>query len=224
MDIKRIFTLSTVVALAFLSSRLLQAGQITGYTWSSSVASVADDPIDPPVSANNDNFVGQSPNTILLTQKAFYGIGPADIEFAVEPSGGVTEYFIIEGVDNGTASPWSSYRMELGFGTGVDFILSDPGDGLDFDAPEFDTPADFTENFSALSESEDVLVASSGLHSNVLGFSFAMYLFSIDVPDGIDSFTLRQIPIAVPEPSTAMLFVFALGGIVARRRRIEGNM
>ena len=199
----------------------LQAGQIAGFTWSSAVASIALDPVAPPVASNNDNVVGISPNGILVTQKAYNGIGPADIVFFVEPSGGVTEYYFMEGVDNMTSSPWSSYRMELGFGVGTSFTLSPTGDGLDFDAPDFDTPADFTFNFPTLSESEDVLVASGGTHSNVLGFSFANYFFSIDVPDGISEFTLRQIPIAeVPEP-TMLAFVFCSSviGLSARRRK-----
>ena len=218
MNYKYCFTPFALIILASSFTLPIQAGQIAGFTWSSAVASIALDPVAPPVASNNDNVVGISPNGILVTQKAYNGIGPADIVFFVEPSGGVTEYYFMEGVDNMTSSPWSSYRMELGFGVGSGFTLSPPGDGLDFDAPDFDTPADFTFNFPTLSESEDVLVASGGTHSNVLGFSFANYFFSIDVPDGISEFTLRQIPIAeVPEPSS--LIMAACCGVALLRTR-----
>ena len=61
-------------------------------------------------------------------------------------------------------------------------------------------------NFTRVAESEVVLLASKGNHSNTLGFSFANYNISFDLPDGISKLILRQQPIAVPEP-TSVAFV-----------------
>ena len=52
----------------------------------------------------------------------------------------VTEYRVFESVDNNTGINWAGYTMELGFGIGAGFVPSPPGDGLDFDAPLYDTP------------------------------------------------------------------------------------
>jgi hypothetical protein len=190
----------------------VEAGQITGFTWSSGVASVAGIAAAPPVAINNDDVVGESPNKLIIAQKHYTGIGPVDIEFSVSNTGGTTEYFFEEGVDNSTLFAWSSYRMELGFGMGAGFVPSTAGDGLDFDAPDYSSAPDFTTFFaSAVNPTEDVVLASGGLHPNGGGYSLPPYTFSIDVPDGITAFTLRQQPIAVPEPSS--LWLALLGGL-----------
>lgn len=150
-------------AMLLVASTSLQAGEITAWTWSSGIASVALDAVAPPVDPNNDDVAGLSPNALLVTQKSYFAIGPVDIEFTVVPSGGVTEYTIREGVDNGTGVDWSSYRLELGFGVGADFVLSPSGDGLDFDSPDFNSSPDFSAFFTTVTESEDVLLATAGL-------------------------------------------------------------
>ncbi len=207
--------LFTASLMAWTSS--LQAGQITGFTWSSGIASIALDPVSPPVDPNNDNVVGDSPNGILVTQKAFFDAnGVADIVFSVTDSGGTTEYAFAEGVSNSTGLDFSQYRIELGFGEGALFVPSTSGDGLDFDAPDEDSTLDFSAFFSTPTlVGEDVILATGGLFPN-LAFTTPPFIFSIDVPDGIDSFTLRQIPIAVPEPASMALL--ALGSIAAFSR------
>lgn len=211
----RITAALAFAAIMFATLAPLQAGKITGFTWSSSVASVALDPVAAPVDPNNDNAVGPSPNEILVTQKAYTGIGPADIEFTVVPSGGVTEYVINEGVYNGTGIDWSAYRIKLGFGLGGAFSASPSGDGLDFDAPDYDTPSDFSAWYTTWAESEDVILASGGVFPT-FNFTTPLFRFSIDVPDGISAFTIRQIPIAVPEPG---MMTLALVGSLAFIRR-----
>lgn len=210
-------TLVAVLLLACLISLPLRAGEITGFSWSSGVASVAGVTIIPPIDAGNDDIAGTSPNIQVVTQKHYTGIGPVDIEFFVNtstPPNGTTEYRFEEGVDNSTPFDWVGYRLELGFGTGADFVLSTDGDGLDFDSPDFNSPLDFTTFFSsAVAISEDVIVASGGVHPNGSGFSIPPYVFTIDVPDGIESFTLRQRPIPVPEPASLMMLVLGVGGV-----------
>ncbi|QDS98068.1 PEP-CTERM sorting domain-containing protein [Adhaeretor mobilis] len=225
MNIKRIVFPSFVLAV-LAGGRVVQAGEISGFTWSSGVASVAGVSISPPPFPGNDDVIGDSGNVQVVAQKHYTGIGPVDIQFDVftaTPPGGTTEYLFQEGVDNSTPFDWSGYRIELGFGMGAGFVPSTPGDGLDFDAPDFSSPPDFSTFFSTLDVwTEDVIQVSGGLHPNGGGYSLPPYEFTIDVPDGITSFTLRQSPIAaVPEPTS--LALLAACGLIAfpRRRRSQ---
>ncbi len=166
----------------------------------------------------NDNQVGLPPddNNQVIPIKRFDNTGYIEIEFLVRPStpGGVTEYRFFEAVDNNTGIDWNGYLIVLGFGVGANFQVSPSGDGLDFDAPFFDSPPTSTA-FATILPAEDVLTFSNGLHSS----GSQIYEFRIDVPDGIQSFTLRQFPIPVPEPGTLALAVGALIGLVAFKRR-----
>lgn len=222
MTFSTYFRIGCAAALTLLCAGQLMAGEITSYTWSSSVASIAAAGVPTPVPfPNNDDIVGSSGilgNYLFVTQKAYFGVGPADIEFTVVPSGGVTEYWVEEGVSNGTGFDFTGYRLELGFGMGAGFVPSASGDGLDFDAPDFNLPTSFAPFFTAWSESEDVISASGGLLPNG-GFSLPYFRFAIDVPDGITNFTLRQLPIVVPEPASMALL--GLGAVcwLGKRRR-----
>lgn len=204
-----------------LSQSVASAGQITGFTWTSGIASVAGVVINPPTDPNNDNVVGPSPNEIRILQKDYRGVGPIDIEFTVIPSGGTTEYSFVEGVQNSSGFDWDSYCMQLGFGTGADFVSSAAGDGLDFDAPDFDSPF-FLEPFGGapfpvVNVTEDLLDASGGVQPD--GAYAEPFAFTIDVPDGITSFTLRQLPKAVPEPAAGALVATMLLGVRCALRR-----
>jgi len=216
----RSITAFLVVSLWLGLSDQLQAGKITMITWFSGVGSVAGEFIGPLVDPNNDDVAGDSPNVLLVTQKAYNAIGPVDLEFTVEDSGGVTEYTLQEGVDNGTGIPWSAYRMELGFGVGSSFVPSGPGDGLDFDASDYNSPPDFSGSgyFTTVAWGEDEIEASGGIFP-VGGFPTPLYEFNIDVPDGITSFTIRQQPVGVPEPSTLLLAALSLTALVSSGRR-----
>lgn len=157
---------------------------------------------------------------IVVTQKDYTAIGPLDLVFDVSDSGGVTKYFFMQGVQNNTGLDWSSYHIELGFGNGAGFVKSTSGDGLDIDAPDFNSDFffnPFADFFPTVSVTEDDIIARGGIHPD---FAFAgNYLFHVDVPDGITSFTVRQSPIAVPEPSTLALAVLGLMGLAVFVRR-----
>jgi len=212
--------LLTAVGLLVASSAL-QGGEITGFTWSSGIASVALDPITMPTpDLNNDEVVGGSLNEILVTQKDYIGNGPVDIEFTVKDSGGVTEYTIVEGIQNGTGGDWSDYHIQLGFGKGADFVPSPAGDGLDFDAPDYNSPALFAP-FATVVVSEDDIDAYGGLIPSP-SFTFP-FVFNIDVPDGITAFTVRQYPTTdfIPEPSGALLALLGVAITGARFRRLK---
>ena len=212
-------TTGCVMACTLAFNGSLHAGQITGFSWSSGIASIAGEPVDPPVAPNNDNVVGASPNEVVVTQKDFFGVnGVADIVFTVIDSGGTTEYAFVEGVSNSSGIAWDQYRIELGFGEGSGFVASTPGDGLDFDTPDEDSPFDFSVFFSSPSlEDEDTILAEGGIFP-YLAFTTPPFLFSVDVPDGISSFTLRQIPIAVPEPASVAFLTLGAVAAVHRRR------
>ncbi len=140
----------------------------------------------------NDNVVGASPNWISINQKAFGAVDYIDMVFTVEDFGvPSTEYILTEGVANGTGTDWIGYQVVLGFGTGAGFTQSSLGDGLGFDNPEFDSPLDFSPFDMQLPLNEDV-------HNAVLDVfvdgAFHVFTFTIDVPNTISEFTIRQAP------------------------------
>ncbi len=219
---KTLVRYSLVASTFFLGSQL-HAATVTGVTWFSGVGSVAGESAST-TAPGNDNVVGDSPNVLSILQKHYLAIGPVDLVFSLVDDGGTTEYRVIEGVDNSTGLDWSGYHIELGFGSGASFVKSVAGDGLDFDAPDFDSTVDFNPPspgfFPTVTfPTEDDLVASGGTH--VAGDYALNYIFHIDVPDGIDSFTIRQSPIAanVPVPAAAWLFGSALLGLGWFRKR-----
>ena len=216
----RLVPLIAILTVFATLTTTAEAGKVVMINWFSGVGSVAGEFIGPLVDPNNDNVAGDSPNRLLVTQKAYNAIGPVDLEFVVMDTGGTTEYTFEEGVSNMTGIPWSAYRMELGFGVGSSFVPSVAGDGLDFDALDFDAPPDFSGSgyFTTVSWGEDVIEASGGIFPN-FGFPSPLYEFNIDVPDGISSFTIRQQPIAVPEPGALSLLFFSGVAVVCRVRR-----
>lgn len=208
---------ASIAAVILLVAAGVRAGAITGVTWYSGVASVAGEIVTPPVSPNNDNVIGVSPNEFRVLQKDYMAVGPVDLVFNVIDTGGVTEYLVIEGVQNNTGLNWSGYHVELGFGYGASFVKSVSGDALDFDAPDYDSLFDFNPLpgfFPTVAVTEDDIIASGGIMPDL---SYAGdFLFHVDVPDGIDSFTIRQSPLAVPEPAT--LSLLALSSVILFRK------
>jgi hypothetical protein len=174
------------------------------------------------VTANpsNDNQVGGEPatdNNLLIPLKRFDHNDYIDLVFFVNGSTATTEYKVTEFVDDNTGVNWSKYTMQLGFGTGALFQLAGltaNGTGLDFDAPGYDAPPT-SGVMPIVSLSQVQLVFSGGTQ----GTGASPYTFRIDVPNGIESFTLRQIPTpVVPEPSTMLLVGLAFSIVAACRR------
>jgi hypothetical protein len=171
-------------------------------------------------SPDNDDQPGGpgGDNNITVPLKRFSFPGYIDIEFLVTDTAGVTEYKLLESVDNDTGIDWAHYRMELGFGVGAAFVRSSAGDALDFDAPLY-TPAPTSSTFTPTILSTDVLVFSGGVH----GLGLESYEVRIDVPNLVSGkFTLRQIPV-VPEPSMLGLIALGVCGLLTNviRRRIS---
>lgn len=217
------------VALCSIASSA-QAGKITSFTTFGSEHGTGPGlgsvfiPAIVHLADNNDNQTGggSDDNNITVQVKRFDNPGYIDIEFHVADTGGVSEYSLVEFVDNNILPivNWTQFHMYLGFGVGADFVISPSGDDLDFDYNDFDLPP--TSNaFSQVVMGEDQLVFYNGLH----GSGAQQYTFRIDVPDGLPNgrFTLRQVPI-VPEPSTLVLTALAaIGSFVVLRRRGGGH-
>jgi hypothetical protein len=211
-------------ALALLSSNTsgLKAGQIVNFTPHAGINSVAATPVVLPIAPNNDNVSGPapSPNQFIVDQKNYIAVAPVDITFDVTNTGATTEYAFKEGVQNNTGLPWALYHIELGFNFGALFTHSPAGDGLDFDAPSFDSPTDFSAGgFITHLDTEDDIFAFGGIMPSP---SFAGFFhFNIDVPDGITQFTLRQtpVPLGVPEPCAGVLVAVGIGGLLMLRKR-----
>ncbi len=213
------FGFAAVLAVLMLSAGSATAGTITTFNSASGPGlqslSFNNFVLGTP---NNDNVSGPSDNEILINQKAFGTSEYIDMDFSVVDSGGTTEYLLTEGLANNTSDIWTSYRIELGFGLGAGYVSSLPGDGLDFDSPDFDSPAALAVPFfTDLVFGEDVITLETGAMGPL---SFSNLYFSLDVPDGITSFTIRQIPIvaSVPEPGTALLLGLGMIGLATRRK------
>jgi hypothetical protein len=217
------FVLPACFAIACCSfATLASAGTIIGYNAPPSPGlGFAIVPAILSPNEGNDNQTGlpgpaPTDGNQVIVAKRFDNTGYIDIEFFVQDSipGGATEYKFFEVVDNNTFIDWNSYLIVLGKGVGINFQPSPPGDGLDFDAPTFDL-APTSSAFGFVVPGEDILTFFTGVHST----GSEIYEFRVDVPDGIQSFTLRQYPIPVPEPSTLALAAGALVGFAAMRRR-----
>jgi len=155
-------------------------------------------------SANNDN-VGAGNNNVTGLIEVFTSIAPIDAVFTVSASTTTTEYLAGVFTVNATGVPWTDFHFQL--------IPATPNGNLDFDFPDHD-PVPSSTAFSSLVQGQDTLDWSGG---GVSAGGAAGHFFSIDVPNGVETFTLRAIP-TVPEPSTAIGVGVGLLGLFAYSR------
>ena len=179
-------------------------------------------PVGATPSPNNDNSAGANANVVPYSL-FLNSPGGFDSVFTLSNSGGTTEYVFTQTLVNNSGVAWTAFRFELGFGTGSAFLASGIADDLDFDAPTLD-PFPASSGFSVVATQSDLLEWSGGM---VIPVGTTTFSFSIDVPDslsqwhpqGLNAFTLRQVPVTptvVPEPATLALLLFGIA-IAARR-------
>ena len=179
------------------------------------------------LSPNNDNANPSDNEVVLLTH--FGAVGPIDIRFGVQLSGGTTEYFFSETVTNNTGIAWIGYQLELGFGVGDTFYRFDENPfPLNISFPDFDTPdrdpTPTSSVFSTLSTHENFDIQWSG--GIVPPAGTVDFTFSIDTPDdwlGFDlysDFTLRQTPEPIPAPPALILGALGTSLTLMLKRRI----
>lgn len=174
------------------------AGEITAFNCysdvASEVASLATTSIVASSAPNNVNVASPSPNQRVIRRKNASAGGPVDIVVGAGNTLVTTDYLFIEGVFNNADTTSLGCELEFGFGRDTGFAKSASGDGLDFDAPEFDSPLGCNPSpdfFPVASPGEDRMFGSPGY-----------FHFSAGVPDGVTEFTVDQSSIPTSEPDT----------------------
>jgi hypothetical protein len=172
---------------------------------------------------NNDDAPGVNPN--VITSSIFLnagGLGIIDLEFITANSEGTTEYQLVQTFLNLTGTPWTGFHLELGYGTGANFVRAGDLDLVDFDTPDM-TPGATATPFPTVNQQSHTL-DYSGATVNLIGTSALK--FRLDVPDNLKNnrFTLREYavttqPPAVPEPTSMMLLGTGIVGLAARFRK-----
>jgi hypothetical protein len=219
------------MALLLACSVSTQAAIITGFGTILGPGAGTVGPAGSNPAPNNDNTAALSPNA-MSASFFFNSLQPVDIEFLVADSGGTTEYAFTDTFTNVNTLPWLGYRMELGFGTGANFVRVPVGAGLDFDTPTRD-PQPTSSVYTDLDHQPNLIRWAGGTVNPLVGGSGppfgVMFRFSFDVPDGLaglhpqglNRFTLRQTALttAAPEPASTALLGFGLAALAVRRRR-----
>ncbi len=172
-----------------------------------------------------NNVVAPAVNPDVITYSVFLnagGLGIGDTEFVVANSGGTTEYQLVQTFLNNTGTPWTGFHLELGYGTGANFVRAGALDLIDFDTPDM-TPGASATPFPTVNQQSHTLDYSG---ATVGLFGAAALKFRIDVPDNLlnNRFTLREYavttqPPAVPEPTSMMLLGTGIVGLVAQKIR-----
>lgn len=212
---------AVLIAFALVCSMSALAGTIPTVGGVAGVSGGGTASVTGPFTPFPNNAPAATSANFAAIQKTFTSpTVPIDIVFNVTLSGGTTEYLIAEGIFNASGVPWNDFHVQLGFGTGANFVLANPSLGLSFDGTPPPSSADLP--ITALTAQE--LGYSGGFIPNNSGMSLS---FTIDVPDiagrdGTYQFTMREYPsLASPEPTSIVLAGFgaiALGLALLRRR------
>jgi hypothetical protein len=160
---------------------------------------------------NNDNAEGKI--NFVSFNVIWRRFGDMDVVFDVVDTGGTWEFRVELQMTNDTGGAARLLRLELGFGTGQEFVPSAFGDYLDFDWPEKDyddRPWEPSTQFVKYEELEngkwnrDRILAGNVEE----GLSEDRVIFSGDPPDGDPAKTQRwhpRTPDNMPNPSSVFV-------------------
>lgn len=178
------------------------------------------------VQPNNGDLLGHGNPNIRQLGTLWLGLeGRAETAFAIEDSGGTTEYALSVVVTNSSARDWSGYRFALGVDTGTGDVpmLSRGGDGFAFDVPGYADDARPESNGPLVLswQAEDVL----DFRGPFADGATVRFSFSVDVPDrlGVQHIWLLEQPAPVPEAGSFVLLAAGLGAMVLATRRLRSR-
>jgi hypothetical protein len=172
------------------------------------------------VRPNNDNYTGRGNPNIQRLGTLWLGVeGRAATSFAIEDSGGSTEYALSVSVTNYSGLDWAGYRFWLGLGgeRGDSPVASAAGDGFGFDvSSSVDDPLPESEGPPFLDRRAEDVLHFSGAFADKAAVRFS---FSVDVPDhlGVQRVWLFEQPTLVPEPGSFVLLSAGLGALALWR-------
>lgn len=169
----------------------------------------------------NDPNAQSGKVTAVIGETAKVDTGPFDIELLIDGDG---MFAIDKSVLNSTGVAWKGFTLQLGTGTGANFVASPPGDGLAFVANL--NNREETGAFPNAVVGEDRIVFSGSLPQG--GTAHFVVFVSTDITTN-HLVTIRQIAIAQTTPAPALtpwsLAVLAvllggLGGFRLHRRKL----
>jgi hypothetical protein len=229
----------SLLGIVFGSLCEVQAGTVQGVNLVPGTRNVLASASFATVKPNDfNNLGGPTQNTVTVVKGLF--ANPADLNFTVQDSGGVTRYAVSETVFNGTGSTWTDFQFELGYFSGNKFVVSNLLDGLDFDVGITKGMEDKNKPLAPIPTSNMFGSSDNRMDPNILTFTngaipplaSVTFNFVIDVPDfnknmpagaaipGGYNFTLREL-FSVPEPSS--LILLGTGTLVFLTARVLGG-
>jgi hypothetical protein len=162
-----------------------------------------------PTKLNDDNTAGWPKTHFVSHDVSFAKTDYIDRVYRVNDTEGVTEFNFEDNIINGTANNWTTVQVQLGFGTGDNFIPAAAGE-LDFDWPDKDSGL-ATNGWAKVHD--QYAIGYTAAVALAPGLSVKLF-YSVDVPDydpeampgayveeGVYQFTLRTIP--GPKPGGA---------------------
>lgn len=165
--------------------------------------------------------INRNAHTLDIT-KDFKGLEPIDIEFTVQGAGDVTAWKFNEIIRNNSGVEWNDFHFELGTGTGNGFRRLSVTDMLIFSGTlpvETIDPTGiqpFEDNSAAGQTVLSYINTEGGGVPSSPNNRLKFPNLTINVPDGLTKFTLRERPstdgklLPVPEPASVLLVLVAL--------------
>lgn len=154
----------------------------------------------------NDDVSGASPNTVVFTEKRFDTFDGIWTIFDVVDDGiATTEYQFTETVTNNTGGVAIGYQVMLGSGADAGWVHQPLGTGLDFDAPDDNSPRAFAV-LPTLVYDEVTIDAVGG---TILPGESHVFTYAIDVPNTLTKFSirtsLRELPVSTGTESWSQI-------------------